>query len=437
MVAPLILLGAAGALGAQAAMPFYERYRDDVRQRGQARRNERVYGDLLADPSAGPTDFARAGLAGGLLGGEDVIGTMQQGRQLDIAQGRLGLARQQFEHGRIMDRVGTIPTLQGEIPSAAIMGALFEGESSFNPRARSWKGALGLGQIMPANVPSWARREFPELAEFTDQTILDAYQADPVFQEQLAERSFMRILDEQGGSLPDAFSVWHSGVPLEDAIAQGRNDINPETGEGVTTEQYVRQMMSRVQRQAYQLQEAAQVEAETREAQIAGLDARRPLDDAADAAQDVLDGIEVVQRFGNNLQAPEAQAAIDQMRMAQEELFFEWKNRVYGEAEPPPAVLQRLEEAFRPLQTGRLDNLERTRRAAALMQAELRRRADYEDARAQGAPRRVLERLNFGRLTREERAMILDGGLEAGGWETVEPPQPQAEELPPGRARGR
>lgn len=296
MVAPLILLGALGAAGATALAPHIENRASDIRARGDARRNQRVFGDLLADPGAGPMDFARAGLSGGLLGVEDLIGTAQAGRQLDISQqnantasGQLGLARDRFGFDQQqatlsnmlqLDQLVQTPT--GPVDMSIALPGLIDFESGGNPAAVSHKGAMGLGQIMPDNIVPWARREFPQLEAFSDEMILSRYAEDPQFQADLAGAAFGRYVREHG--LRDAFVKWHAGpahdwqdivADYEQAQRTGRpgryHDGNMHTFD------YVRKNLDAYQRRLGMAQSAAQRDQVIRLADQVGTPQQREL----------------------------------------------------------------------------------------------------------------------------------------------------------------
>jgi len=77
--------------------------------------------------------------------------------------------------------------------------AVIAAESRFNPKARSYKGAMGLGQLMPATAAAHG---------------VDAY--DPVANLNVAIRILRRNLDKYGGDLYRALAAYNAGCGAVD-----------------------------------------------------------------------------------------------------------------------------------------------------------------------------------------------------------------------------
>jgi hypothetical protein len=90
---------------------------------------------------------------------------------------------------------------------------------------------------MPANVPKWTA-----MATGASMTP-EEFKNDPAAQEKVFEVIFGAYLRKYG-NMQDAMSAWHSGVPLDQAIAQNRRDVN------MSTEDYVKNGMSRMGRKS-------------------------------------------------------------------------------------------------------------------------------------------------------------------------------------------
>jgi len=128
-----------------------------------------------------------------------------------------------------------VPMLDGTTQSPTAinlplaMQALSNGESGGNTSIINDIGATGEYQVMPANIGPWTERVLGHAmtqAEFA---------ADPDAQYKVASTIFAENVQRYG--LADAYSIWHSGVPLEQAAREGRTDGN------MTTVQYVQRML--------------------------------------------------------------------------------------------------------------------------------------------------------------------------------------------------
>lgn len=82
--------------------------------------------------------------------------------------------------------------------------------------------AYGAYGIMGKNIPSWTEKHYGQ--RLTPEEFLD----NPEAQDITAKGEFGSYVKSRG-NLNDAYSMWHSGVPLETARAQGRRDINMPT----------------------------------------------------------------------------------------------------------------------------------------------------------------------------------------------------------------
>ena len=86
--------------------------------------------------------------------------------------------------------------------------------------------AAGVYQVMPENIPSWTKEALGK--EMTE----DEFRNDPAAQEAVARFKMEQYYDKYG-NVQDVSSVWHSGVPLAQAIKEKRRDAN------MTTQDYV------------------------------------------------------------------------------------------------------------------------------------------------------------------------------------------------------
>ncbi len=180
-----------------------------------------------------------------------------QRRGLDQADRRLNLATRQFNANQYTDIAGMVQAPDGGTwDMGTITQGVFGYESGNKPGAKSWVGASGLGQIMPANIGPWMREMTG--SEISDEDAQALYADDENVQAELAGWKLSQYIANEG--LADGLSRWHSGVPLAQAIREGRNDINPETGEGVYTEDYVRANIARINRIQAQKMKTNEVE---------------------------------------------------------------------------------------------------------------------------------------------------------------------------------
>ena len=92
------------------------------------------------------------------------------------------------------------------------------------PDTRSGR-AQGKYQIMPANVAAWTKQYLGQ--EMTP----EQFRASPEAQDKVFEGK-INDLYNQYGNWRDVASVWHSGVPYNQAVEEGRHDVN------MTTRQY-------------------------------------------------------------------------------------------------------------------------------------------------------------------------------------------------------
>lgn len=87
--------------------------------------------------------------------------------------------------------------------------------------------ALGAYQVMESNLPSWSQAALGRRVD------PDEYLANPALQDQIAKHRFTGYAEKNG--LDNAASMWHSGVPLDQA--QARKDSL-----GTKTPDYVRRV---------------------------------------------------------------------------------------------------------------------------------------------------------------------------------------------------
>jgi hypothetical protein len=176
-------------------------------QMGQQGKGQGQQKDHLAGAAKGAMSgasmgsiFGPWGMAGGaILGG--LAGGMARGGSADVERAKQLISR--VESGGRYDALG--PTVRGD-------------------------RAHGKYQIMGANIPSWTeealgRRMTPE--EFLK---------SPEAQERTFEHRFGKYL-AQHGTMEDAASMWHSGMPLSEARRHGARDVN------MSTEDYVRKVL--------------------------------------------------------------------------------------------------------------------------------------------------------------------------------------------------
>jgi hypothetical protein len=83
--------------------------------------------------------------------------------------------------------------------------------------------ALGFGQVMPANVTAWSKEILGR--EVTPEEFLQ----NEELQKQIVYAKLDEYWRQTGGSARDVASLWHSGVPYDQAVAQGRADVNMST----------------------------------------------------------------------------------------------------------------------------------------------------------------------------------------------------------------
>ena len=142
-------------------------------------------------------------------GAKNVANGIETGANIALGKGQVPIAQAanaigMHESGNTYDRLGPVIT-QGQ----------YSGEQ-----------ALGKYQVMPGNLPSWLKDA--GMPAMSAQQFLN----NPQAQDQLFASKFGKLM-QQTGNFNDAASIWHSGVPLAQAIASNRRDVNQ------TTQQYV------------------------------------------------------------------------------------------------------------------------------------------------------------------------------------------------------
>ena len=129
------------------------------------------------------------------------------------------------------------------LDTASVLGALGQveggakGYDAIGPSVTHPSGATdrayGKYGVMGANVTPWTQEILG-----TPMTP-EQFVADPQAQDKVAAAKLQQYY-AQTGSTPDALSMWHSGVPLAQAQAEGRRDVN------MTTPDYVNKVMGSI-----------------------------------------------------------------------------------------------------------------------------------------------------------------------------------------------
>lgn len=250
-----------GLLGAAAAVPFYEGYRNRV----SGMFNERALNGVdRSDPAA-----VRSGLFNhGLIGGDQFLASqfdytnMNQNNQYRydaLAQSQnqfeqnMALQQQQFglqQRRFAFDVAGSVPTLDGPVDFGSAFDQLVGMESGGNPGAVSPKGAMGFGQIMPANIGPWAREQGLIGADMSDDQAIALYQNNPEFQYQLGANQFKKYVTKYG--LRDAYVKWHAGegTNWQDVVNDYTSGANKYHDGNMHTFEYVNSNMNGYGRRA-------------------------------------------------------------------------------------------------------------------------------------------------------------------------------------------
>ena len=222
MVLPLLGLLALGG-GAAASNPINE-FLDKGASRRRIGALERGGGTF--DPETA-TQQERLFFGGNRPTTSAQVGADNRGRAANrLGQGQLGLAQNKFDFLQDQTTLGQIPTVNGPVDFNLFTNALVGLESGGNYGAVSGAGALGKYQIMPASLKEWSQTYLGE--EVTP----EQFMANPELQDQLYQARMGDMIQKHGAR--DALSMWHSGVGLEQAIAEDRNDGNMSTANYVT-----------------------------------------------------------------------------------------------------------------------------------------------------------------------------------------------------------
>lgn len=116
----------------------------------------------------------------------------------------------------------------------AFLSAEMEQESGGNPNARSPQGALGLFQIMPANIPEWSK-------EVLGYSITAAeFLANPAIQRTIAAAKLLGYVNAYG--YQGAAAAWYAGP----GAAKDYESTKPVNGGAGTIANYVNSVMSRM-----------------------------------------------------------------------------------------------------------------------------------------------------------------------------------------------
>jgi hypothetical protein len=115
--------------------------------------------------------------------------------------------------------------------------AKMESGNSYSSLGKWVRGdrAHGKYQVMGNNIPSWTQQALG--VSMTPAEFL----ANPRAQEKVFEHVFGGYVKKYG-NVADALSMWHSGVPLSQAIKEGRHDVN------MTTSDYTQKIMADIAR---------------------------------------------------------------------------------------------------------------------------------------------------------------------------------------------
>ena len=436
MVAPLLgILGAGALFGAVA--PRIVNYRDNVLAQGAARRNEAALegvdqNDIGATTNAlfgagllSPDQFLarRMGLAE-----FDSMASYRAGQlglqrdQLALDRERFGLDLRRFDFARQQDLMGMIetPTMQVDLGYAAqAVGQLESGNryDRLGPMLKegSYAGdrAYGRYQVMGRNIPVWTQ-------EVLGQALTpDEFLANPGAQDAVFAAKFGENAAKYG--LEDAASIWHSGDRLSAAAERGANDKVT----GLATVDYVRRVRGTYGSVAGQAQQM-------RDAELASIDAGVPGQAGIATTDAILGGLDQLSRLpGGGRLDTDTGAIMDDLAQNAFELRMQWQKTVYGDAEPPPRVIEEIDDLFRDPNAWTA-NRERTARQVRVMRAEMVKAQQYDQLRAaagRGVPGAMQQLREFGgrELTRTERQGILRGEEGATG-------RALPEGLAPGRA---
>lgn len=104
--------------------------------------------------------------------------------------------------------------------------------TKLGPTTHTGDRAIGKYQIMGANVPAWTQEALGKAMT------PDEFHRNPDAQEQTAKFQLKKLYDKYGNAR-DVASVWHSGVPYDQAVKEGRADQL-----GTTTQSYADRVAS-------------------------------------------------------------------------------------------------------------------------------------------------------------------------------------------------
>jgi hypothetical protein len=110
---------------------------------------------------------------------------------------------------------------------AAVSGIESGGNyDAIGPAVHGGDHAIGKYQVMASNIPKWTAQALGK------SMTPEEFKADPDAQEKVFETIFGGYLQKYG-NVKDAMSAWHSGVPLDQAVAENRHDVNMSTADYV------------------------------------------------------------------------------------------------------------------------------------------------------------------------------------------------------------
>ena len=442
MVLPLMgLIGLGAAAGAK---PHWDNYQSNVR----GRRTSRLMDEAGLDPqTATPQQMADFGLRHGMLDFDQAVGVSENQRNFDRGVFESDRAHEwnQFKTGLNMRKGMDFSAIDGPFDAAALTSAHVDMESGNNYAAlgpviesgmHAGDQALGKYQVMPNTLAMWSNEVFGR--EVTP----EEFMANPDLQDQLYYEKFIKVAEQEG--MHNALSKWHSGLSYNEAVQKGVADQN------MSTVDYVDSVIANYQRKA-QANERKRVEDDMREVNPAlhkdfvnpatpairkqqiydehfkSMQARTAIQagNAPDPVREAINNFHVTQQ-------PRADAIVDAAEavdMVNEDLFKAYRmlepedqqsvdfiNRIlfaqrmecqkqeYGDAEPGPAIQEKMAEMFPLIEQTQVGKGKRAARIKQNLRTYL-----FEQQQALDA-----ERENLARQGIQAPELVGQGSLPAG-----------------------